>query len=266
MKTKKIFIVALIALILTSCASSSYYQVYKAAPTDKSTFKDSSLVYEDENCIVYYNLWDKEGGNIGFRFYNKTDTNIYLNMEGSFFVLNGIANNYYKNRVYSNSSSSGTSTTSKKTKESKSNSVDNISVQAYSVSYNEEKMICIPPFTSKIISEYTINNILFRDCDIFKYPFNKKEIKTKIFTKSNSPFVFSNIIVYYVGQSENSFEFVNEFYVTEITNYPKSEIVAEKYISFCGHESMMEKMEYFINVSPDKFYIEYEKGQDSWEH
>lgn len=263
MKTKNFYLAALIVVVLSSCVTTSYFQVYKAAFTKKTNAKDSLLVYEDENCKVFYNLWDVEGGNIGFKFYNKTEKNIYLNMEESFFILNGIANNYYKNRVYTNSSSTGTSTTHK-TKEAKSNSVSNLSVQGYSVANNEEKTVCIPSFTSKIITEYTINKTLYRDCDLFIYP-NSKEVKTKTFTKSNSPFVFSNKIVYFVGQSENSIEFENEFYVKEITNYPKSDMIDKKFIDYCGQESM-EKSEYFLNISSDKFYIEYNKDSPYWEH
>ena len=49
-------------------------------------------------------------GNIGFQFFNKTDKNIYLNLEESFFILNGISYNYYRNRVFTNSTSSGATT------------------------------------------------------------------------------------------------------------------------------------------------------------
>ncbi len=61
---------------------------------------ENSLIYEDDNCIVSYNLW-AERGDIGFRCYNKTNSNIYVNLEESFFILNGIAHDYFKNRVYS---------------------------------------------------------------------------------------------------------------------------------------------------------------------
>jgi len=57
-----------------------YIQVYKATPTKELTTNEYSLIYEDNNCKVSYNLW-AEGGNIGFSFYNKTDQNIFLNME-----------------------------------------------------------------------------------------------------------------------------------------------------------------------------------------
>ena len=56
MKTQKIIFITLISILLTSCVSTSYFQVYKAAPSDKLVIKDKLLVYEDENCKVSYDL------------------------------------------------------------------------------------------------------------------------------------------------------------------------------------------------------------------
>ena len=280
MKTKSRIFFALIAVFLTSCVSTPFYQVYKVTPFEKLMTKENYMVYEDEYCKVSYNLWE-EGGNIGFRFYNKTDKNIYLNLDESFFILNGISYNYYKNRVYTNATSSGV-TTSRTATASKSvtginywdllqtnriQATSNIGLMTstgYSIAYNEEKVICIPSKTSKIITEYNINESLFRDCDLFKFP-TRKQIKTKSFSKSESPILFSNRIAYTVGQSDNLIKFENEFYVTEITNYPESEMLESKYDEFCGEKSMT-IAKYFKNVSPDKFYIKYAKGQNSWKH
>jgi hypothetical protein len=281
MRNMKLIFIAIIAVLMTSCATTSfYYQVYKATPSDKLITKENFLIYEDENCKVSYNLW-KEDGNIGFSFYNKTDKNIFLNLEESFFILNGIAYDYYRNRVFTNSTSSG-ATTSRAATASKSvtginyldllqtnriqttSSVGLITSAGYSISYNEEKVICIPSKTSKIITEYNINGSLYRDCDLFKYP-TKKQIKSKSFSKAESPIVFSNRIAYTVGQSDNLIKFENEFYVSEISNYPEREITELRQEEFCGKKSTT-KTKYFKDVSPNKFYIKYTKGQDTWKH
>ena len=213
MKTRILLLTVLTSFLLTSCVSTNFVQVYKAMPSDKLVMQDDRIVYEDDNCKVTYYLWS-EGGNIGFQFFNKTDKNIYVKLEESFFILNGIAHNYYKNRVFTNLDSS--------------------------ISYNEEKDVCIPPNTSKNISEYNINESLFRDCDLFKFP-TKKQITTKSFTKEQSPLVFSNRISYSVGKNDNLIKFENEFYVTEISNYPENEFIEWKYEKYCGQESMYMK-------------------------
>lgn len=280
MKTIKIIFTALIATMLTSCGSASYFQVYKTETSDKIITKDNLLVYEDENCKVSYNLWD-EGGNVGFQFFNKTDKNIYLNLEESFFILNGISHNYYKNRVFTNSASAGSTSSSsanstksisginylklfQSNKISKTNTVGLITSSASSVAYNEEKLITIPSKTSKVISEYNINASLFRNCDLYKYP-TKKQIKTKTFSKTQSPIVFSNRIAYSIEQTESLIKFENEFYVTEISNYPESEMFVFKKEEYCGEKSII-KSKFFKNASAEKFYIKYNKGQDTSKH
>jgi hypothetical protein len=280
MKTKKILFLTLFAMFLTSCVSTtSYFQVYKATPSDKLVLKDNLLVYEDENCKVSYNLWN-ESGNIGFQFFNKTEKNIYLNLEESFFILNGIAYNYYRNRVFTNSTSSGATsyrgaTASKSVtginyfdllqtnRISATNTVGIMTSSGFSVSFNEEKIVCIPSKTSKIISEYNINESLYRDCDLFKYP-TKKQIKSKTFSKTESPLVFSNRIGYTIGLTDNLIKFENEFYVTEISNYPENEMYESKYDEYCGQKDFS-ITKYFKNGSADEFYIKYSKV-DYWLH
>lgn len=280
MKTQKALSTLLIAMLLTACAPTTYYQVYKTASTDKLVLKNNLLLYEDENCKVSYNLWG-EGGNIGFQFYNKTDKNIFLNLEESFFIQNGISNNYYKNRVFTNSSSSGTTASRGSSKSisvvginyldliqtnriTATNTVGILSSSGYSVSYNEEKVVCIPSKTSKNIAEYTVNKSLYRDCDLLKYP-TKKQIKAKTFTKEESPLIFSNRLTYTLGQRDNIINFENEFYITEISNYPEKEIIEVQYNEYCGQKKTTSS-KYFKIFSADKFYIKYSKGIDSWKH
>jgi len=56
--------------------------------------------------------------------------------------------------------------------------------------------------------------------------------------KDDSPFVFSNRITYRVGDSVEPVQFENEFYVSEITNYPEKEIMDYDYDEFCGEKGM----------------------------
>lgn len=271
MKTRKILFVALIIFMLPSCVSTSYFQVYKTVPTEKLVVSDNNLIYEDGNCKVFYNLWS-EGGNIGFKFFNKSDKNIYLNLEESFFIQNGISYNYYKSRVFAASTSSGTTASTTKSATGL-NSLNGIlpvntagvtATSGLSVSYNEEKLVCIPSKTFKIISEYNIHRSFFRDCDLLRYP-TKKQVKSKAFSKEQSPLVFSNRIAYSIGQTDVLIKFENEFYVSEITNYPESEMFEMRYQEFCGQKNTV-KQNYFKNVSADKFYIKYIKGTENWKH
>ena len=283
MKTK-IFLVSLIVVAFSSSCSYRYYQVYKTKPSDDIVMNNHQLIFENESCRISYDLWS-EGGNIGFKFSNKTSENIYLNLEKSFFILNGIAHNYYKNREYENSTenSSPVAGFSLFSKLRNNQPLSNITIpteisgksmhnlvdsKGYNtITYIEEKIVCIPPQTSKIISEYQINLALYRDCDLYKYP-TKKQITTKKFNAEDSPFEFRNLITYTIGELSNEIKIENNFHVSEITNYPEKEITLRKYSEFCGQKItyLDHRMRIFKFTSPDMFYIRYFKKGDGWVH
>lgn len=57
--------------------------------------EDNSLVYENGDMKVMYNLWGKDGS-VGFILQNKTDKDLFVDMDKTFFILNGEANDYFK--------------------------------------------------------------------------------------------------------------------------------------------------------------------------
>jgi hypothetical protein len=281
MKLKFLFLSVIGAGLLSSCVTTPYYQVLKATPSTKMEVDNNALVYENEDCKVKYNLWS-EGGNANFQFYNKTEKNIYLNLDESFFILNGISYNYFKNRIFSNSSNTTASNISGATASTSATGVNYldliqtnrisrtnvngvISSSGHSVSYYEEKIVCIPAKSSKIVTEYSITESLFRDCDLLKYP-TKKQVKTKTFSKSESPFVFSNRIAYSFTKTDSLVRVENEFYVSEISNNPESLFIEYKYDEFCGQKNMVISKHYRM-YSPSTFYVKYSQGQDLfWKH
>lgn len=260
-----------VILILSSCGSSKFYQVYKVKPSDESLLITEDLIYEDDNCIISYNIWS-EGGDIGFTFYNKTEENIFVNLDNCFFVSNGYANNYYKNRVYT-TSKSNTNSVSKtssgavllaalnaysgvKTTGVKSSRTSNsASSSGNAVSYIEESLICIPSRTSKTISEYSINNSFILECDLKEYP-SKKEVKTKSYLVEDSPYLFSNRISY--TANGDSFQVINEFFISEITNLSSSEFFGYRNKEVCGKKSYS-STKFMKMYGKNLFYIDYLK-------
>lgn len=278
---QRLFFIVLIPILFSSCASSTYYQVYKTETSDQLTQREDVLVYEDENCRVMYNLWD-EGGNIGFQFHNKTNAPINLHLDRSFFILNDIAHDYYRERVITHSVNSGASASTNSysssavtgfnvwnllqtNKAASGSELASTASAGESVSYQEEKRITIPPKTSKIITEYSINENVLRNCDLFLYP-KRRQVKTVSFSQSGSPLEFSNRIAYSVDGADDIIQFENSFYVSEISNYPEKEITDSEYSEFCGERSQ-EKGKYFKSVAPNKFYVRYTKdSKDSRNH
>ncbi len=278
MKIRNLFYTISTVLIMSSCVTTSFYQVYNVKPIEESITNTDELFFEDENCKISYNLW-ANGGNIGFNFYNKTDSKIYVKLNESNFILNGFAYDYFKNRTFTTSenksaSTSNTSTGSVavtginvynniQTNQVKSSSSANLgSSVGYAVSFKEDSIICIPPKTTKRISEYSINYALIRDCDLFKYP-KSNEIKTKSYTAEKSPIVFSNRITYEINGNSKLVE--NEFFVSAITNFPESEFFELKHDEYCGQKNPYQTKHYkFYNNN--NFYIKYDKGTDYWKH
>lgn len=241
-------------LILTSCAVTNYYQVYKTN-LDSGTITNNKIVFEDKNCSVSYNLWT-EGGDIGFNIYNKTERDLTINLAKTFFVLNGVAYEYFQNRTFSKSSNSGSTVTSYNYPYYWNSNVAKVagtSSTSFSTSYIEKPELTIPSKTSINISEYHITNIRYTNCDLPKVP-SKKNIKTLKFEKSNSPFVFYNLITYLTNAETIKFE--NKFYISEITNYPSTEMFKDIDTTICG-KKLNFPIPVYKNKTPDKFYIKY---------
>jgi hypothetical protein len=298
----------------------TYYQVLTATPTEEMTEDGHFMVFEDNNCQVTYHFWES-GGNAGFALYNKSDENIYVHLSECFFVRNGIAYDYFKNREYATTTgsshslgysttvSSGYSTTNaigysskissaaggyssvggavgmsapgiaivsggstgvnynvgtSRQQSSFSSQKSSISVtkstnesvtkmSSNSVSVKEKEIVCIPPRSAKVISEYWVWPSLYRDCDLFIYP-KKDQVKTKQFSASDSPVVFSNVISYTLGEHKTPYTIKNNFFVSEITNFPKNEIIVSDIEKNCDNTSRRIS---YIEYYPGEFYIQY---------
>ncbi|MBU2651398.1 MAG: hypothetical protein KKA81_10730 [Bacteroidetes bacterium] len=276
MKIKNYVLTTLSILVLSSCSTTNYYQVYKAKSVENYPIQDDHIVFENDHCRVFYDFWG-ENGDFSFRVYNKTDEDLYIEMGKSFCVNNGIAYDYYKERVVTYSRSSGVSSAASASGAKSVSGINYydllqtniISLSAstailtnagYSVSYGEEKVICIPSGTSKVITEYNINTTLIRSCDLLRFP--RKNFESLTYSPENSPIIFSNRIVYKIGSMDESFDFENEFYVSEITNYPETQVIMRRYKEYCGQKSIYTAM-FYVNPSPDKFFIKYTKSNDT---
>jgi hypothetical protein len=105
MKTSKKFatllLTAVVSIGLSSC-NKLYYQVYDVN-SEKMVQKDNSLIYENNDIKLMYNLWG-ENGSVGFIIQNKTNNDLFIDLTQTFFILNGKANDYFKNREFTKTS------------------------------------------------------------------------------------------------------------------------------------------------------------------
>lgn len=222
----------LCASMLVSCeATYNYVQICTVKSIDNATTAQNTeegLLYENEDCIVKYNLWSN-GGDAGFVFYNKTNRVIHIDLGQTFLVKNGVAYDYYTPQTSTNASSSSvgvaTSAMGSFWDTAIFGNITTISTASYSTTINtvvtQQSIFSIPPKSSRVVSGYAISKGLLLDCDLNKYPANSAKLT---FEADNSPLTFANYITYSVGEEQENKVIENKFYIAEVANY------AEPYI------------------------------------
>jgi hypothetical protein len=238
-------------IIVASCTPLQYYQVCKTQVDEEMRVSANRVVYEDDNCSVAYDLWT-EGGNPGFWFRNNTDEDINLHLDRSYFVKNGVAYDYFLDRIFGATSQRSEAAAYS----AMALTVMNTSGQAQN--RKEKNVITIPAKTRKKISEYSVGWLRITDCDLPGFP-TRLNIRTKVFDKENSPIVFSNRIAYSLGDKEEITSFENEFFVSEVTNYPEREMYETRSMSYCGNRVVSRR--YMRYVSPDAYYLKYNSNK-----
>jgi hypothetical protein len=276
LKMKKITFL-IVSILLVSCkTSTTFYQVYKTKSETVKQSSNNTIAFEDSNCKIEYNLWENNG-NAGFSFFNKSNEVIYLLLNDSFYVINGNAYDYYQNRVFVNSHTTTSQATSAVGFSTFGNSrLGLLPISTYGsktisnnatngIEITESKILAIPPGTSKSVSEFNINQTLYRDCDLLRYP-SSKQTSSKSFSESSTPLKFYNSISYKIGEKETRIKVKNDFYVSEVTNLSEAEMMVFEKNKFCDQKGGA-SVRTFKDSSPDKFYVTYSKSQyDTWKY
>jgi hypothetical protein len=257
-KSKNIYTVLVIILFAGLFAGSggvkNYYQVYNAV-NENGTLVDNNIVFEDNNCKIVYNLF-ADGGDFGFTIYNKTLGDIVLNVDKSYFVINGLVYDYYQNRVFT------TTNTNKIPVQVSSSGVKKTYVTTTTentVDTPEQATLTIPANTHRNINGYQLISRLYSTCELLKYP-NPADVKALTFTKANSPFVFYNIISYTAGGVSRTVE--NNFYISQITNLPEKMMLTKFKTTNCPDETgpfSPKSIDIYVfkDASPNSFFFKY---------
>ena len=202
MKKLSLLCTIVLLFVLSSC-SSTYYQIYEVKSEGLQT-KSDGLVYEDDNCLLFYNLWNKSGS-LSFVFANKTDKDITIDLTRSFFIKNGVAYDYYQDQTYTKGSSTGL-TISKGLSASYTKLMyeyttwnpvlvkGQASVQQSanstilsSVSTKAPKVIIVPAKASKVIPSFHISDFVYKECGNSKMNHPSKQSETIDYNKVIHP-------------------------------------------------------------------------------
>lgn len=249
------------ASLLCACSSSTYYQLYKVS-TNGLERKNNLLTFENEHCIVSYDLWG-EKGDLSFTLFNKTDEDVFVIMPRSFFIKNGIAYDYYTNSI---NVSHQVAQTGKSTSFAYANTLATIYAQSAiteTTTTMEMEAICIPPKSTKFFKGFNLVQHAYKDCDNhdFNYPTNSSNIIR--YNKEESPWNFRNRIAYTFGNENNDCLYIeNELWVSSLQNYYQSAMQETIEVDECEKKTPVKKT-IITNQSPSSFYNIYEKTAKS---
>ena len=270
---KKLFCYATLLLaLLISCATEKYYyQVYEIASQDVSQ-KENVLCFENADCRITYNLWSI-GGNLSFLIHNKTAKNLYIVMPQSFFILNGVANDYYSESSYSHSVTNSAALAS-----SNQLSISGFLTNGYywypsrlsrqigssigtsiteTVETKEVAYVCVPPKSAKFIRGFNLSDHIYKDCNNSNENYPRMTSSVVRYTQDDTPLSFRNRIAYTFTEQSSEINYIeHRFWLSSLQNYSEKAAFSKQKIEEC--ETKARKVQRsFTMYSPSKFYNRY---------
>ncbi len=213
---KPIYTLALFVLLFASCATP--FQVYQTTSEQVKQYEEDVYAFENEDLAIAYDFWSF-GGVPLFCITNKTDRSIYIDYTSVFLNVNG----------------------------KKEGEIDP-EIEAHPMHFTIEEtqlpkhIIVLPARSSETIegTEVTI--------DWHKL----KKVKSKQYTRDNSPFQFENKINYsFDVESLEWKSFQNAFWISSIENLKRKEFKAIETTP--------------IHTKSDKFFIIKEESYFGWQ-
>lgn len=251
------------ALFLGSCASPNYFQVYETKSEDLQR-EENTLVQENEDVKVKYAFWGS-GGRADFTVENKTDKVLYVDLEHSHLIVNGMAKTYFGNRTFVNQSKqSNYYGSSYFNTASKTESING-------VHHKEKRYITLPPHSHKVIQGFDLNDSFMDYCELENHPSQRNTHKrksvaepewnnqSKKFQPKDTPLYYTNVLSYSTeAGSPNLRELSADFYVSEISNMNGSAFYEEYYPEKCGKKASFPDNR-AVYKSPKRFYVKYKR-------
>lgn len=287
----KLFFLLVIVIGLSSCAGTTYFQMYDLESEDLE-FTDDGLLYENEHLLIGYNFWTY-GGNGAFIIKNNTDSIVYIDLANSYSVRNGIATPYYLNRTFTESSSqtvssynffsdvrqssirSGSSFLSlysndyqvqgfvnnrgsRSTQTAVGSSGETTTVSKTSgIEIRERRIISIPPNAVKIVRGNPFLSRPFIDCDIERNP-SRNQVSSLSFDKQNTPLHITNVISYSFQESDidNKETVEMSYWISQISNMTFNSFTERGTVRDC--ERVARRTTYRARYgAPYRFFIRY---------
>lgn len=273
MKNKTLLVLACLAMVASffSSCTSTYFQVY-TMKSDDLKMQDDFLLYENSDCKVSYNFWS-EGGWVSFAFENKTNEDIFINMNESFLIVNGYAHNYFEDKTYTLGKVSTTTGYGERLDVSISGTTGiwsdvsytasvgataSIISKATSVNYvtkKEEQVVCVPANAYKTFMKFYLSPRVLQTCEP-KSDYPKSRLCIKQYDKKTSPIIINNRITYGSCGNKMDKHIDNVFWLEKIENLPSKEAIEKITIKECYNKNS-KRGHYFKIGNPSQFYNTY---------
>ena len=293
MKTKSFFIAVCAIVALTSC--SSYYQIATISSDNARIADNGDFAYDFGEVIIHYDFWSS-CGNVSFIVENNTDNDITLDLSNSFFIKNGFAYDYFKNRtdVYTTGSTSGNSRSISSSRSSSQSASVAAAVSAVGAlttaiavgagagaSSSTAVTTNIAGSASEMSSSIKSHSIEYKERELVTIPSHSskkfgeysmatgeymtcglirnpkgREIGVATYDITNSPIVVENRLYFVIEGQEIPINSV--FYVSEFNNYPKKKVIKEHYSENCAGVKSRGISSYVnIQEASNKYYVKY---------
>ena len=269
----KLVCVIITSLFSVSCTQ-SFYQIYTMDSKDLK-MQDNSLLFENADCQVSYNFWS-DGGYVSFAFKNKTDRDIFINMNESFLVVNGNAHNYFEAKTYTYGSAFATSigygeslgvSLSGKTgvwsnkhytaSAGVAASITSKSAIMNTVSIKEQEVVCIPANSFKTFSKFCLSPAIYQKC-VKKVDFPSNSASLAKFDSHNSPIILNNRLTYGFQNDNMDNHIDNVFWLGEIENFSEKSAIEKSDEKGC-YDLVSKEIRHFKIGKPSQFYRHYQK-------
>lgn len=243
-------------LCLQSCSSQYQFCQIGRLSSDNVILRDNNTFdYSNSDLTISYNFWSN-GGKVSFTITNKSDKDIYLLTDKSYFINNGQAYDYYKNRTFITEHT----TSSAKAYGYLYWAYASQSSQHYAVGTHEMKEICIPAKSHKTFSEFIISKIPYRQCGFARDSQEKDGDKLTFPTIADSPIYIENRLIFNINGE--IIPITNTFYVSEFINIYNGDGYAyiADYSKDCNgnNTTYYQDVRYYKHDAPNCFYIPYD--------
>lgn len=238
-----------LAFLLLSCGPIPYYQIQEFKKTQAvNTLPDN--IFKNNDLVIEYDFWSRNGFT-DFKISNTSDSLIYLDLELSHFVMNGLASPYYTNQVQKESNAYVSSRINSRIYGYSSNGVK------YETSNTliPSKILIIPPQTHKMVKGFNIA-LLYKACNL-KHFTDSSSIR---FNDTISPVVIQNLFYYTKGSTTKTLSsFENELSLNRVINVNQSKFYSFDYKYDCNQKASVYKFPYSKFKLNNRFYLEYYK-------